>query len=345
MIENPVSPVFVPFHDTSFIKFISRFKTEEDCLEYLYNLKFSNGFTCSKCNNTTSYKGVKPFTQVCRSCRHTESATSNTLFHKVKFGLKNAFMIIYDMTATTKGMSARAIGVKYDIKKDSAWLFMKKVRTSMASSTNHPMIGKVYVDEFVLGGYEKGAVGRKTNSKKVKAVMAVETTNTNQIKRAYTIIIDNYSADSLRQLFEKHISKDAFVYTDEWTGYSPLKSNWNIKQDKKYKNNSPVNRMIQQTKSWIRGIYHSVSDYHCKDYFNEFSFRLNRSQWRDSAFHKCVERMVNSEKKSRLQLSRVQCKSHDEFSGRIYLLERMGVKYDVRYGKIKLLGMKKEMVA
>ncbi len=52
--------------------------------------------------------------------------------------------------------------------------------------------------------------------------MAVETSKTNGIKRAYTIIIENYSAEELRRIFEKHISKEATVYTDEWTGYSPL---------------------------------------------------------------------------------------------------------------------------
>ncbi len=337
MIKNPVSPVSIPFNATSFRTFLERFKTEEDCLEYLYNLKFSEDFECSKCNNNTSYKGVKPFTQVCRDCRHVETATSNTLFHKLKFSLVSAFMIIYDMTATTKGISARAAGVKYEINKDSAWLFMKKVRTAMESSEQYPMTGKVYVDEFVLGGYEKGAVGRKTNSKKVKAIMAVETSKTNGIKRAYTIIIENYSAEELRGIFEKHISKEATIYTDEWTGYSPLKKEWNIKQDKRYKKNSPVNRMIQQTKSWIRGIYHSVSDYHCGDYFNEFSYRLNRSQWRESAFHKCVERMVNGEKKSRLQLSQVKCMKRKEFVEIVKIWRMSGAGFEVRSGKLRMV--------
>jgi transposase-like protein len=342
MVENSLNP----FLSVSFNKFLERFKTEEDCLEYLYNLKFSQGFTCSKCNNNTSYKGTKQFTQVCRSCRHTESATSNTLFHKVKFGLKNAFMIVYDMTTTTKGISSRVISRKYSINKDSAWLFMKKVRTAMESTAAYPMTGKVHVDEFVLGGYEKGAVGRKNNSKKLKVIMAVETTDKNRIKRMYSMRIYDNSTKEFRKIFEKHISKDSIVYTDEWTSYNPLKrEGWKIIQDKSVRKTSPANRMIQQQKSWLRATYHKVSDYHAMDYLNEFSFRINRSQWKDSIFHKCVERMVNAEKKSRLQLSQVKCMTRKEYLRKIDVFRMCGYGYEFKNGKLRMVIMKKEMVA
>jgi len=337
MIPAIENTIVTPFISTSFIELLKQFKTDEDCMEYLYNLKFSKGFVCSKCNNNTSYIGMKPYTQVCRSCRNIKSATSGTLFHKVKFGLLKAFMITYEMTVTTKGMSARAISLKYDINKDSAWLFMKKVRTAMASTEQYPMVGKVYVDEYVIGGYEKDAVGRKADSKKVKLVMAVEVTENNRIKRMYSMKLANYSTEQLRTIFEKHISKEATVLTDGWKSYNPLKADWNIIQDSKIKNNSPVNRMIQQNKSWLRGIYHNVSEYHCMDYLNEFSFRINRSQWKASIFHKCIERMVNRDNKNRLQLSQVKCQSREQFVSKIKQYELWNIKYEVRGGKVKMV--------
>lgn len=328
---------FEAFSGISLLNFTRRFKTEEDCKSYLFHLKFSKGFHCSKCSNTTAYKGSKPYTMVCKSCRHTESSTSNTLFHKVKFGLVKAFHIIYDMTTSTNGISANHASKKYEIKYDNIWLFMKKVRVAMTSSTNHPLTGKVYVDEYVIGGYEKGAVGRKADSSKIKVVMAVETTDKNRIKRAYNIKISDYSSDELKVIFDRHISKESSVMTDKWKGYIPLSNEWNIIQDKKYKKNSPVNRMIQQLKSWLRGTHHWVSDFHCVTYLNEFSFRLNRSQWKDSIFHKCVERMVDSEKKNRLQLSRVECMSRDGFITNVNLWRMSGAGFEVKSGKVKMV--------
>ncbi len=326
------------YKGTAIFKFLDRFKNDDDCKAYLFKLKFDNdSFSCSKCNNTEAYEGIKPYTKVCKSCRHVESSTSNTLFHKVKFGLRKAFAIVYEMTTTAKGVSALQISRKYDINYDTAWLFCKKVRLSMSSTTNYPMVGKVYVDEFVIGGYEKGAVGRKGDSKKIKAIMAVEVTDKNRIKRVYSLKIDNYSTNELSRIFDKHISLNATVMTDEWRSYRPLKTSYNIVQDKTTRNNSPVNRMIQQLKSWVRGTHHSISSYHAETYINEFSFRINRSQWKESIFHKCVERMVSNPKRNRLQVSQVKCMTREQLVERVNLYETMGVDYKVEYGKVKLL--------
>jgi hypothetical protein len=43
---------------------------------------------------------------------------------------------------------------------------MHKAREAMKSSENYPMQGTVHVDEYVLGGYEKGKPGRSYDSKK-----------------------------------------------------------------------------------------------------------------------------------------------------------------------------------
>jgi transposase-like protein len=322
------------YSGTSLFKFIDRFKTDDDCKAYLFTLKFEDKkFVCSKCNNDDCYEGIKPFTKVCKSCRHVESSTSNTLFHKVKFGLRKAFAIVYEITTTAKGVSALQIARKYDINYDTAWLFCKKVRLSMSSTEAHPMVGKVYVDEFVIGGHETGAVGRKTESKKIKAIMAVEVTDKNRIKRVYSLKINNYSTDELRVIFDKHISLNANVNTDEWRSYRPLKTSYN----KSTRNNSPVNRMIQQLKSWVRGTHHSISSHHAETYMNEFSFRINRSQWKDSIFHKCVERMVSSDKKNRLQISQIKLQTRKQFVERVNLFEVMGVDYKIEYGKVKLV--------
>ncbi|BAX79327.1 DDE transposase [Labilibaculum antarcticum] len=52
------------------------------------------------------------------------------------------------------------------LQKKTARLFMHKVRVAMKSSGNYPMNGEINVDEFVVGGKEKGKVGRNYNSKR-----------------------------------------------------------------------------------------------------------------------------------------------------------------------------------
>gem|GEM_PF-3269074 len=63
--------------------------------------------------------------RTCNKCSHTQSVTSNTLFHKVKFRLGNAFFICFEMAKTTKGLSA-----------SYTWVFRRKVNTLFRFKVN-----------------------------------------------------------------------------------------------------------------------------------------------------------------------------------------------------------------
>jgi hypothetical protein len=114
-----------------------------------------DGFKCTKCK---SEKGCEKsgFNYHCYSCNHVESATANTLFHKVKFGLQKAFLIVFEMTTSSKSLSSVQIGKRYGISQTTAWFFMQKVRVAMKSSQKYPLSEIVHVDEFVVGGKEDG---------------------------------------------------------------------------------------------------------------------------------------------------------------------------------------------
>ncbi|MCY4561677.1 MAG: IS1595 family transposase, partial [Flavobacteriaceae bacterium] len=54
--------------------------------------------------------------------------------------------------------------------------------------------------------------------------------------------------------------------------------------------------MNHQIKSWIRTTYSWVSDFHLDRYFNEFCFRINRSQSKETIFNNLVTKMVYKDK-------------------------------------------------
>lgn len=116
----------------------------------------------------------------------------------------------------------------------------------MKSSELNPIVGTVYVDEFVYGGKEDLKQGRSNNSKKKKIVAAVEIDDKGGVKRAYFKRIDDYSSDELGKIFHSYISTEAKVKTDKWTGYKPLRNEYNIEQ-------------IKSNKSFFRDEYHYSS--------------------------------------------------------------------------------------
>ena len=82
------------FKGQNLLEFSDGFKTDLDCKEYLSVIKWKDSFKCVKCNHRAA-QVRKDFSRTCNICGHTESATANTLFHKVKFGVRKAFFICF----------------------------------------------------------------------------------------------------------------------------------------------------------------------------------------------------------------------------------------------------------
>jgi transposase-like protein len=287
------------FKSESIIDFFDTYKTDKDCLFYLAKIKWQDGFKCKKCNNTQCTIRKFNYARDCNLCHHIESPTANTLFHKVKFGIRKAFTIVFEMSCATKSVSSSQMARRLDISRQTAWLFMHKVRLAMKSSELYPITGHVLVDEFVYGGKEDLKQGRSNNSKKKKVVAAVEIDKKRGVKRAYFKRIDNYSSKELSKIFVSHISNDAKITTDKWKGYQPLKKDYNITQIKSNVSDFfEMNTIIHQLKAGLRSVYSWMHDEHIEKYLNEYSYRLNRSKHKQTIFDNLINRMVKSKSTS-----------------------------------------------
>ena len=291
------------FKGKNILDFMKVFPDDGSCREYLANLKWHDGFTCPKCGHT---KGClkKDHKYHCYGCGKVESSTAGTLFHKVKFGLRKAFCIVFEMSTTSKSLSSIQMGERYGIRQGTAWYFMHKVRSAMESSKKHPLKGLVHVDEFIIGGQEENAPGRSYNTRKTKVIIAVQLNEERKVKRAYAKVIDDYSAKSFTPLFEQHISEEAKVVTDKWRGYSPLKKKYNIEQvpSNKGKNFKELHIIIHKIKSWLRTVHAPISKQHVRRYLDEYSYRLNRSQSKQTIFHNNIKRMIQGKPRLHSQI-------------------------------------------
>ncbi len=286
--------MFEEFKGQNLMDFMNVFPTDESCKEYLAHYKWKNGFKCPKCGCTEEHHSKKPFVKRCKNCLHQESVTSGTLFHKLKFSIQKAFFILFEISTTTKSASSEVYAKKYGINHNTAWLFGQKVRNAMNSSLQHPLKGKVEVDETLIGGKEPGKQGRGAEKKTLVVIAIEKNKDENGIKRAYAQVIKNSSSTQLSKIFQEHVDKSAEVKTDKWTGYIPLMEKWDIEMEKSVagKNFELMHRFIQGLKSWIRGIYHHISSEHMQKYLDEYCYRFNRSIFKETIFDKLIQRLI-----------------------------------------------------
>lgn len=112
----------------------------------------------------------------------------------------------------------------------------------------------------------------------------------------YSNRIEDFSARSLQYVFNN--SRDAEVVTDNWRGYKPIAKAFKITQipSDGGLNFKALHTIIHQIKSWIRTTYSWVSEKHLDRYFNEFCYRINRSQNKHTIFNNLITKMVDNPK-------------------------------------------------
>lgn len=286
----------IPFKTTNLFEFNERFKTEEDCRNYLLELKWGKGFRCSRCSCKKAVRSKTWYYRRCKSCNYDESATAGTLFHKLKFPLLKAFHMLFRISINKKGSSSVQLAKEFGVNQKTAWLFRQKAQVAMKRSGKTVLKGKVHVDEFTVGGPEAGAPGRSDSSKN-KVILSMESRGTRwkrSIGLAYAECIEDYSADSFRPFFRSTIDPSAQVETDGFSTYQALKDEFKITQY--YSNKGlrfpKLHCLIMNIKSWLRGIHHKCGYKFMQKYLDEFIFRFNRRNSQAGIFHTLVQRFM-----------------------------------------------------
>jgi len=282
-------------------EFDDKFGTNVKCKIYLYDLKWKDGFSCKKCGSKYSVQGKQRFNRRCSQCGYEESPSANTLFHNIKFDIYKAFGMIYEMMTNKKGTNSLRLGELFEVSQNTAWLFRRKIQRYLKSSKENPLTGVVHVDEFEIGTPEKGKQGRSKTDKKVRLVIATEIRKSKKrprhstIGNAYVKIISDFSTESLKSIFEDHISTEADILTDGWSGYKPIKkTHKNLKQIKSENgaNFQEIHIQIRNFKNWLRGTHSYCEWDKLQDYIDEYIYRLNRRNFRQSIVSNIIDRFV-----------------------------------------------------
>jgi len=278
------------------LSLIDACKTDLDCLKILADFKWkedNSGFKCRKCGHIKCTIRKINLARDCNKCHHVESPTSGSLFHKVKFGVRRAFLLIFEMGTSSHATSASQMARKIGVMRATASLFMKKVRKAMEDNDAPMIIGQTQVLTFAFGYKEnfRPTKGRHPNRK--KAVIAVELTETGAVKQVHFEAINNYSSKELRKIFDEHIDKNTQVLVEKWSGFDPLKSQYNItKISNTFQNFIQANHVVHDLKTMLRSTYTSVKQKYLQSYLDEFSFKINHSNVKEKLFDILIMRML-----------------------------------------------------
>ena len=287
--------------------FLARFGTDEQCREYLFKVRWPDGFRCAACGHGDAYALRTKIVYECVACRKQHSLLAGTIFEQTKTGLAKWFLAIYLVTSSKGGIAATELKRQLGLGSyQTAWSWLHKIRKAMVRPDRQPLAGRVEVDETYVGGPRPGRPGRGAAGKAAVAG-AVEAgrgkARGRRLGRLRLASLADASAESLEAFLAAHVATPATVTTDGWRGYRGLPA--------KGYDHEPINLgatwgdaalrlpaihlVFSLVKRWLLGTHHgAVSEKHLPAYLDEYVFRFNRRTARSIShgFARLVEHAV-----------------------------------------------------
>lgn len=287
------------------IEFDRRFSNPSACYDYLFSLKWPDGFVCKKCGTQTYWLSSKRL-YICTQCQHQHSLTAGTIMDSSKKPITFWFKAMWWFTTRRSGVNAVNLKELLGLGSyNTAWSWMQKLRRCTIRKDREKLSGRVEVDEFVIGGEKSGKRGRGAEGKTIVAAAVERCNEKKQIGRIRLQVILDYSGFSLETFINENIQAGSTIATDSWSSYSSIikehchvkvnqaKTDW--KQDDLY----GVHLVTSLVKRLIRGTYQGrFEPKYLQNYLDEYVFRFNRRKSKSigKKFMRIVQQVVKSSK-------------------------------------------------
>lgn len=289
-----------------FQEFLVQFKNDEDCWNYIFEMRWPNGYVCPKCKSSKYWLTEQKMIH-CSSCGYQASVTAGTIFHGTRKPLLLWFHIMWWVVAQKTGASANNLMDFMGFGSyETAWSWLQKLRRAMVRPERDKLSGEVEVDETYIGGKEIGK-GKKGRGAETKTLVIVATECIGkQIGRVRFKCIPDASGEYLLQFIEENIEQGSTILTDGWVGYSFLNNSQKYKHEIKVISGSGkdahellphVHLVDSLVKRWVNGTHQgSISPKYLSYYLDEFAFRFNRklSTYRGKLFYRLMQQAVDT---------------------------------------------------
>lgn len=281
-----------PDFPRSIVEFQARFADEADCLDYLAQSRWPDGFICPACGAQRAWILARRHLWECAACGRQTSVTAGTVMDHTHTALTLWFWSAYLVATHSPGISALQLQGQLGIGRyETAWFILQKLRRAMIAPERGLLTGEVEVDEAFVGGRNSGRRGGRDRIGKVLVVVAVEVRGGGS-GRVRLQALPNASRETLLDFAQATIAPGAIVHTDGWSGYGYLKAagydHRPINQHYRLEDRKLIlpraHRAISNLKTWIAGTHRSTSAKHLQVYLDEFTFRHNRRRTPMAAF-------------------------------------------------------------
>lgn len=283
------------YESMTLLEFQKRFTSEEDCLQYLFEKRWPNGFECPRCDAREAYYLSARKLFQCTSCRYQASVTAGTIFHRTRTPLRIWFWMIFLMSRNKAGHSMLGLQKLLGIRGyRTAWTMGHKIRKAMADrNERYQLAGLIEMDDAFFGGRRPEKRGRGAHHK-ARVLVAAENQG-EQPGFASMDVVERIDEESVRRVARKRIRAKQTIRTDGYSSFATLAKE-GFQHDTllvgtpgQAAEKFPwVHTLVSNVKSALQGIHHGVALKHLHRYLAEYCYRFNRRYWEQQLFDRLL---------------------------------------------------------
>jgi hypothetical protein len=266
-----------------------------NCYNYLVRLKWDEGYSCKKFENTKFYADLYAHDRQYTKFSYVKSTKVGTLFQQVKLSFLKAFLIVCYVSCSKKEIAGAEMSRKLTLLQKTFWLFKRNGKRVMESSQQFFMTIKTAINESYVGGQVEKAIGR--NVRNTKSVFIANKKYKRGFSLMYSRVIASASKGNVAVLVNDHIALDDRVRTGNWVEYLVLDKYFNNLMQKiseKKGNKFATKYCATMTlDAWFRELRFSIN--HLQTYADDFIYRINKHFSTDGIFENSLIWLVKSE--------------------------------------------------
>jgi transposase-like protein len=276
--------------DLSVVEFWREFPDDAACLDRLWRERYApdgHHAHCPVCEKQRKFHRTKTrASYTCDTCGKHLHPMKGTIFEKSTTSLQLWFYAMFLMASTRCGISAKQLERELGVTYKTAWRMFNKIRNELMSDDGEDdqLGGDVEIDETSWGGKPRGP---KMKPKEAAAWRQQRTTVLGMVEREGRVrlrVIPSRRGPGLSRAVRSHVNPSAFIITDDWPAYKPLRREYLSHAIINHSAGSYVDGDIHTNtiegffgnlKTGMRGAYKHISDRWLQSYLDEYAWRYN----------------------------------------------------------------------
>lgn len=268
----------------SLFSFDLHFKTEQSVVDFLWEWKLQNQFSCS-CGHKKFYQ-LKSRQEVreCARCGKQHRLRAGTIFENSKVSLRHWLYTLMLMMSGKRGVSALEVQRHTGINSyKTVWGMLHKIRTALiARDGKYRLEGLLELDSAQFG--------KRVNDNQQEVLIGIESRQwmdekgRKKEKAGFAqVMIANETKVNAKKFINQKIKTGAMIHTDGASSYDfkseqvSIESITTAGNKKLLQEWQPwVFRFINNAKAWIVGTHHGIRKKYLANYLGEYTYRFNR---------------------------------------------------------------------